>query len=228
MGTSGGNADGHGIIPGPDAQEAARVAERFVAPDYGSFSALVFDCDGTLADTMPAHFVAWRDTMNRYGIDFPEDRFYALGGVHAHRIVAMLFAEQGKPISDDRILEIAEEKEREFQKHLSHVTPVEPVVAVAQQFAGRLPMAVASGGYRHIIERSLELIGIRDLFPVIVSHEDVEHHKPAPDTFLLAARRLGVDPTRCCAFEDTDLGLQAVRAAGMTAVDIRHLLDGQR
>lgn len=195
----------------------------FVHPDYGSFEGLVFDCDGTLADTMPAHFVAWTATMDRYGISFPEDRFYALGGVPAPKIVAMLFAEQGKTITPAQVMEIADEKEREFVQYLHKVTAVDPVASIAREFYGKLPMAVASGGYRHIVERSLELIHIRHLFNAIVAHEDVEHPKPAPDPFLLAAKRLGVRADRCCAFEDTDLGLQAARAAGMTVVDIRQL-----
>lgn len=205
------------------ANPAEGGGNAFTHPDYASFEGLVFDCDGTLADTMPAHYVAWRDTMNRHGIDFPEDRFYALGGVPAHRIVAMLAQEQGKPFTPEQIVELAEEKERAFEEHLHTICAVEPVVAIAREYYGKLPMAVATGGYRHIVERSLELIHIRHLFNAIVSHEDVEHHKPAPDTYLLAAQRLGVRPERCCAFEDTDLGMQAARDAGMTVVDIRQL-----
>ena len=191
--------------------------------EYDRFDALIFDCDGTLADTMPAHYLAWSQTLDRYGIAFPEERFYSLGGVPAHRIVAMLFEEHGQPLTEARVLEVAAEKERLFEDRLHAVTCVDPVAQIARSYAGRKPLAVASGGYRHVIERTLELLGLRDHFGVIVGHEDVTNHKPAPDTFLLAARRLGVDPARCCAFEDTDLGLSAVRAAGMWAVDIRPL-----
>lgn len=203
--------------------DAEHDDNAFTHPDYASFEGLVFDCDGTLADTMPAHYIAWRDTMNRHGIAFPEDRFYALGGVPAHRIVAMLAREQDKAFTPEQIVEMAEEKERAFEKHLHTICAVEPVVAVAREYHGRVPMAVATGGYRHIVERSLELIHIRHLFDAIVSHEDVEHHKPAPDTYLLAAERLGVRPERCCAFEDTDLGIESAAGAGMTVVDIRQL-----
>jgi beta-phosphoglucomutase family hydrolase len=196
---------------------------EFVHPDYASFEGLVFDCDGTLADTMPAHYIAWRQTMQRYGIAFEEDRFYALGGVPAPRIVGMLAQEQGKALTPEQVVAIAEEKERAFEDHLHGIGAVEPVVAVARAFYGRVPMAVATGGYRHIVERSLELIHIRHLFNAIVSHEDVVNPKPAPDTYLVAAERLGVRPARCCAFEDTDLGIRAARDAGMTVVDIRRL-----
>ncbi len=189
-------------------------------PDYASFEALVFDCDGTLADTMPAHFIAWTETMDRYGIAFPEQRFYALGGVPAHRIIATLAAEQGITLDAHAV---AIEKERAFEAHIDSVCGVEPVIAIARQFRGKLPMGVATGGLRYIVDRCLTQLQIRDWFDALVAAEDVKHHKPAPDTYLLAAERLGVDPVRCCAFEDTDLGLEAARAAGMTAVDIRPL-----
>ncbi len=188
--------------------------------DYDRFDALIFDCDGTLADTMPAHYAAWKATMDRYGMTFPEDRFYSLGGVPARRIVKMLAEEHGLAIDT---LAVAYEKERAFEQYLETVTCIEPVVSIARRYHGRKPLAVATGGLRHIVERTLDLLEIRDLFDALVASEDVEHHKPAPDTYLLAAERLGVDPARCCAFEDTDLGLQAARSAGMEAVDIRPL-----
>ena len=195
----------------------------FTHPDYAAFDVLIFDCDGTLADTMPAHYVAWCDTLSRHGMHFPEDRFYELGGVPAHRIAAMLAAEQGRQVDPHAL---ALEKEHAFEDRLASICAVEPVVTIAREYHGRLPLAVATGGFRHVVERSLDLLDIRHLFDALVSHEDVEHHKPAPDTYLLAAERLGVVPGECCAFEDTDLGLQAIRAAGMHAVDIRALCAG--
>ena len=85
-------------------------------------------------------------------------------------------------------------------------------------------MAVASGGTKPIIEQVLEQLRIRPLFQAVVTNEDVVRQKPAPDIFLEAARRIGVAPERCRAYEDTDLGMQAIRAAGMEAVDVRELL----
>lgn len=187
-----------------------------------SFDALVFDCDGTLADTMPAHFEAWTEIANKYGLKFPETRFYALGGAPANKILKMLASEQGVTLDHEAV---AHEKEHLFHdKYLEHVRAIEPVVAIARRYHGRKPMAVATGGIRKVIERCLDNLGIRGLFDALVSSEDVAHHKPAPDTYLEAARRLGVEPSRCCAFEDTDIGLQAARAAGMTAMDVRSLL----
>ncbi len=197
----------------------------FTVLDFDSFDALVFDCDGTLADTMPAHFQAWSRTVGQLGLTFPEDRFYSLGGVPAHRIMAMLASEQGVTLDP---VEAAALKEAAFEELLHAVLPIEPVVAVARRYRGIKPMAVATGGYRHIVQRTLHNLHMADWFDHIVAMEDVEHHKPAPDTYLLAAKRLGVNPQRCCAFEDTDLGLTSARSAGMTTVDIRKLRGGDQ
>jgi len=186
---------------------------------YERYAALIFDCDGTLADTMPAHFQAWTEAMNRYELSFPEDRFYALGGVPAHRIVRMLAEEQAVSISDP--VAVAHEKEQMFLQHLDAIGPVDEVLTIARHYRGRKPMAVASGGFRSLVEKSLSMIGVADWFHAVVAAEDVDGHKPEPDTYLEAARRLGVEPALCCAFEDTELGLESARRAGMQAVDIR-------
>lgn len=183
---------------------------------------LIFDCDGTLANTMPLHWQAWSKITARHNLHFPEDRFYALGGVPSRDILKMLGEEQGLQIDH---LAVAHEKEQEYLPLMKHVEPVHAVVAIAQEFHGKIPMAVASGGVKPIIEQVLVHLGIRHLFQAIVTSEDVQRQKPAPDIFLEAARRIGVDPAHCRAFEDTDLGLQAIRAAGMEAVDVRNLIE---
>lgn len=181
---------------------------------------LIFDCDGTLADTMPLHWRAWQVIAARHRLHLPEDRFYALGGVPSREIVKMLSAEQGLGLDH---LAIAREKETEYLPLIAQVEPINAVVGVARENFGKLPMAVASGSTRRVIEQVLERLDIRHLFQVIVTSEDVAHQKPAPDIFLEAARRIGVLPQLCRAYEDSDLGLQAIRAAGMAAVDVRTL-----
>ena len=182
---------------------------------------IIFDCDGTLADTMPLHWRAWQAVANRHRLHFPEDRFYELGGVPTRDILKMLSQEQGVPIDH---MAVAHEKESEYLPLLHQVEPVNAVVAVAREHYGKIPMAVASGGTRKIITQVLEHLGIVKLFEAIVTSEDVTRQKPAPDIFLEAARRIGVPPQLCRAYEDTELGLQAIRAAGMEAVDVRELL----
>jgi beta-phosphoglucomutase family hydrolase len=182
---------------------------------------IIFDCDGTLADTMPLHWKAWNVITTKHGLIFPEERFYALGGVPSRDILKMLADEQSRILDH---LAVAREKEEAYLPFLPEVKPIEVVVAVAHANQGKLPMAVASGGMKHIIEQVLEHLRIRHYFDAVVTSEDVQKQKPAPDIFLEAARRIGVPPAHCRAYEDTDLGLQAIRAAGMDAVDVRHLL----
>ena len=188
------------------------------------YQGLIFDCDGTLADTMPAHYVSWYETMGRYGIDFPEDRFYALGGVPTERVVAILAQEAGIELDAPAV---AREKEEHFHRSLEQIERVEPVVAIADEHRGKLPMAVATGSERWSAERMLHHLGILSWFDALVCADDVERHKPEPDTFLLAAERLGVAPADCLVYEDTDLGMEAARRAGMDAVDVRAMRRGE-
>lgn len=182
---------------------------------------IVFDCDGTLADTMPLHWIAWNRIATRHGLHFPEDRFYALGGVPSRDILKLLSREQN--IALDPIA-VSAEKEDEYLPMLAQVQPIEAVVSVARAYHGKIPMAVASGGQKPIIEQVLVHLGIRHLFDAIVTSEDVSQQKPAPDIFLEAARRIGIAPQLCRGYEDTDLGMQAIIAAGMEAIDVRLLL----
>ena len=188
------------------------------------YKALIFDCDGTLADTMPAHYVTWKEVFNRHGIPFSLERFYSLGGVPAREVVEIVAAEAGVRVDP---LVLAEEKDREFMDCLDAVQPVEPVAAVAREFQGKLPMAVATGSHRELAEKILELIGMAGWFNTIVCAEDVINPKPAPDIFLEAARRLGIEPDRCCVYEDADLGILAAQRAGMDVVDVRKMVSGQ-
>lgn len=190
-------------------------------PPIPEIHGLIFDCDGTLADTMPLHWQAWSEISRRYGLHLSEDRFYALGGVPSRDILRILSSEQGVKLDH---LAVAREKESLYLPLLDGVGPIECVVSIARQNAGRIPMAVASGGTQPIICEVLERLGIRNLFQAVVTSEQVTRQKPAPDIFLEAARRIGVPPEHCRGYEDTDLGMEAIRAAGMQAVDVRQLL----
>jgi beta-phosphoglucomutase family hydrolase len=181
--------------------------------------ALIFDCDGTLADTMPAHYQAWLAMLGKYGIPFPEPKFYAMGGMPTAQIIRLLAADAGVAVTD--VDAMVQEKEQGFLKHLDAVKLIEPVVTIAAAYRGKMPIAVASGGYRDTITRTLDRLAIRDWFDAMVTAEDTPRHKPEPDVFLEAARRLGVGATGCVVFEDTDIGLEAARRAGMVEVDVR-------
>jgi beta-phosphoglucomutase-like phosphatase (HAD superfamily) len=190
--------------------------------------AFIFDLDGTLADTMPAHFVAWTAIAEKYGLTFPEDEFYSLGGMPTVRIAAMLAERAGVVI--DPVL-VCREKERVFIDSLTTlgiIQPIIPVVEIARANMAEGPMAIASGGTRTLVDRTLAMIGIRSWFRVVLSSEDTTRHKPEPDVFLEAARRLGAAPTDCTVYEDTDLGIEAARRANMPYVDVRPMYERRR
>ncbi len=182
---------------------------------------LIFDCDGTLANSMPLHWRAWQSVTSKHNLHFPEERFYALGGVPSRDIFKMLAQEQGREIDH---LALSKEKEEAYLPFLEELQPIREVVEIAHSHYRKLPMAVASGGTKVIIEQVLVKLNLRHLFEAVVTSEDVTRQKPAPDIFLEAARRIGVAPQFCRAYEDTDLGLQAIREAGMQAVDVRLML----
>jgi beta-phosphoglucomutase family hydrolase len=183
----------------------------------------IFDLDGTLADTMPWHYRAWITIAERYGLTFPEDHFYSLGGVPTAKIAAQLLAAAGLDLDP---VAVAKEKERAYLASLAegaNILPIEPVVAIARGHRIEGPLAVASGSLRHLVDRTLGQLGIADWFAAVVSAEDTTRHKPEPDVFLEAARRIGVAPADCTVYEDTDIGLEAARRAGMRGVDVRPL-----
>jgi len=169
---------------------------------------------------MPLHFRAWQKVARRHGFRLPEHRFYSLGGMPAQEIVATLNREQHLALDP---VATAQEKEDEYLALIAHARPVQHILEVVHSHHGRLPMAVASCGTRRATLGVLEQLGIRGYFHAVVTSDEVPRHKPAPDIYLEAARRIGVAPRHCRAFEDTDLGLGAVRAAEMQPVDVRHL-----
>lgn len=188
------------------------------ADKYTHYAGLIFDCDGTLSDSMPLHYRAWHETMASHGIDFSEDKFYSLGGMPTEQIIALLSREQNVDVDP---VTAGRQKEHAFQDLIDELQPMNQVCELAQACAGKVPMAVASGGDRPGVLRQLQHLGLESLFPVVVTSEDTERHKPHPDVFLEAARQLGVQPTGCFVFEDSPLGFQAADAAGMEWADVR-------
>jgi len=182
--------------------------------------AAIFDLDGTLADTMPVHYRAWQEVAGRHRLAFPEARFYALGGVPTVKIAATLIAEQGLSLDPEVI---CREKEEAVLRRFHEIGPIPAVVELARRHRAAGKIAIASGGGRVMVERTLHQLGLHDWFPVVVTAEDTVRHKPEPDVFLEAARQLGVAPGDCTVYEDTELGLEAARRAGMRGVDVRPL-----
>ena len=185
----------------------------------GDFAGYIFDLDGTLVDTMPLHYRAWNRAMQRAGLkeELSEDLFYSLGGVPTRK-VAQLLAEHYRLLID--VEKVFHEKEAVFMELRAEMKLIEAVVAFARMAAGHTPLSVASGGPRDIVRHTLELMGLAALFPVVVTPEDVAQGKPAPDMFLLAAKKMGVAPEKCLVFEDAEPGIRAAEAAGMKWVHV--------
>ncbi len=181
----------------------------------GDFRAFIFDCDGTLADNMPLHYEAWSQAMEDHGASYPEELFYAWGGVPTADIVARLNTKFGLSLD---VNSVVERKEDYYRAMIPHVRPKVDVVEVVHRHHGKLPLAVASGGHRDLVERTLVALGIREFFDAVIVAEDYERGKPAPDPFLVAAARLKVLPQHCLVFEDSATGAEAAQAAGMAWV----------
>src|SRR3954471_20856391 len=180
----------------------------------GEFGGYIFDLDGTLVDTMPLHYRAWNEAMRKVGLpgELDEDLFYSLGGVPTTRVAILIAEHYGLKIDPPAVFEHKESLFRALQKDAKLI---EPVVEIARRVALTHPLSIASGGPRDIVRGMLELTGLAPLFKIVITPEDVEHGKPAPDMFLLAAKRMGVAPARCLVFEDAEPGMRAAEAAGM-------------
>jgi HAD superfamily hydrolase (TIGR01509 family) len=182
---------------------------------------LIFDCDGTLVDSMPLHMKAWEEAVHSFGANFDPEFFFSKKGMRSEDIVAQFSLQSGKPLNGADVVRL---KDNFFLQHIADVMPMPIVVDVVRRYHKILPMAVASGGGREIVERELQVTGIANFFDVILTADDPFKPKPFPDLFLEAARKIGVQPSLCQVFEDGDLGLQAAENAGMLATDIRRFM----
>jgi HAD superfamily hydrolase (TIGR01509 family) len=185
---------------------------------------LIFDLDGTLADSMPYHFEGWKKACIKYGADI-DTAFLRLhtgspGWLIASEIIRKCGLE-GKVTVD----QIVEEKLDQFHRVQGKIKAIEPVADIVRKYYGKLPMSVGTGGHREAVERTLEITGLRKYFDIIVTANDVDNFKPHPETFLKCAELMNVDPAYIEVFEDGDLGIEAARMAGMIATDVRTWYD---
>ncbi|MGA2833229.1 MAG: HAD family phosphatase [Terracidiphilus sp.] len=183
----------------------------------GSFRAYLFDCDGTIADSMPLHYIAWKTALAEWNCEYAEELFYSWGGKPVRNIIADLNEIHGLDMPIDAV---ATKKEALYLEQLPRLKAIPEVLEHIEAEHGRIPFAVVSGSRRDSVVGSLIAIGLLDKFDTIVAAEDYTRGKPAPDAFLLAAERLGVAPADCLVFEDTDLGIEAATAAGMASVKV--------
>lgn len=200
------------------------IAEQLEKTIDTSTQALIFDLDGTLVDSNPAHLAAWTEACTKYGLTYPKEKFFFFAGLPSTKIAAMileLHPDSSQAINPDRV---AAEKEHAFEKYQTLIKPIEPVVALLKKYHGKLPTALGTGRIRTSTMRTLEVLGLTGYLDTVVTADDVTAYKPAPDTFLKCADILKVDPAHCIVFEDAERGIDAGKNAGMNVVNVRHWL----
>src|SRR3954447_20368413 len=183
----------------------------------GEFRAYLFDCDGTIVDSMPLHYIAWKKALGEWNCGFEEELFYAWGGRPVKEIIAALNEMQRLQMPVDAV---AKRKELLYFELENELKAIPEVIEHIEAKHGHIPLAVVSGSRRNSVLHSLTALGLVDKFDVLVCAEDYARGKPAPDCFLTAAERLGVEPKDCLVFDDTEMGIEAARAAGMSWVRV--------
>ena len=187
----------------------------------GEFRAYLFDCDGTIADSMPLHYKAWKKALEEWNCEYPEELFYLWGGKPVRNIIADLNKMQELNMPIDAL---AARKEALYLEQLPQLKAIPEVLEHIEAQHGRIPFAVVSGSRRESVVGSLSVLHLLDKFDTIVSAEDYTNAKPAPDPFLIAAERLGIPAKDCLVFEDTELGIQSATAAGMASVMVPFIM----
>jgi beta-phosphoglucomutase family hydrolase len=200
-------------FPKPSSQEKLQHMQLKIPA--GTFRAYLFDCDGTIADSMPLHYIAWKTALAEWNCALDEDLFYSWGGRPVGEIISRLNEMYGLKMPVD---EVGQRKESLYYELIPRLKAIPEVLEHIEAQHGRIPFAVVSGSRRNSVVSSLTALGLLEKFDTIVAAEDYENGKPAPDAFLLAAQKLGVAPADCLVFEDTALGIQAATAAGMSSV----------
>jgi len=183
----------------------------------GNFDAYLFDCDGTIVDSMPLHYKAWKQILGEWNCEFSEERFYAWGGMPIVEIISTLNKEYGLSMPVETL---AARKEKLYFELLPELQPVPEVVEHVLAMHGKIPFAVVSGSTRDSVVASLTTLRLLDRFDALVCAGEYQNGKPHPEAFLLAAEKLGVSPNACLVFEDTDMGIEAATAAGMKSARV--------
>ena len=179
---------------------------------------LIFDLDGTLADTMPFHYLAWQTMGKKYNFTLTPETFQKYAGIPTYKYILKLNEVLGCNMNPEVVIV---EKEKAFLENFDKIKLIEPVMEIVYQYHNLLPISIGTGGRKPIVEKIVKAVGLDKYFSIIATADDVENHKPAPDTFLKCAELMEVKPQACQVFEDGIQGLNAAKTAGMLAVDVR-------
>ncbi len=192
-----------------------------MAVDVSDYKGLIFDMDGTLIDTMPSHLKAWQQTAQQYDFPFDAEWIYSMGGMPTYKVAQQLGERYGLTLDPQQV---ASTKYHHFVDLIFDGKIIDCTYQLLAQFQGEKKMAIGTGSNHENAMKLLEHNKLLPMLDAVVTSQDVEHHKPNPDTFLLAAERLGLKPQECVVFEDTEIGRQAALAAGMDCIMV---VDGQ-
>ncbi len=182
-----------------------------------SAKGLIFDLDGTVANTMQSHFEAWRTAVAPFGIDFTPELFLTLTGMPKAATIIKLNELFGTDMNTD---EVGKAKAKVYKELVTKTQEIKVVTNVVRKYHGKLPMSIGTGSTQIGAQRTLSILGMKHYFNPIITADDVMNFKPAPDTFLKCAELMGVAPKDCVVFEDGILGIQAAEAVGMMVVDV--------
>ena len=184
----------------------------------GHFCAIIFDCDGTLADTLEVHFEAWAAALRTLDIEMTRSWYFERSGLSAAEMIEELEMVHARTVRGATFMDA---RRQCYRRMTPNIRAIDSVVNIARAYAQRVPMAVASGGDRAMVEPTLAGLQLLPLFKAVVTVDEVQRGKPSPELFLLAAQRLNVAPENCLVYEDSSEGLEAARRANMRSIDVR-------
>jgi len=183
----------------------------------GKFEAYLFDCDGTIVDSMPLHYRAWKKALGEWGCEFSERLFYDWGGLPVAEVISTLNRQQGLQMPVEKV---EHRKESLYYELLPQLQAVPEVLEQIEARQGQIPFGVVSGSRRESVVASLTVVNLLNRFQTLVCAGEYQKSKPDPEAFLMAAEHLQVKPEACLVFEDTEMGIQAARAGGMSWVKV--------